>query len=53
MELIKVIGSIIETVPIETQPADVLHDGVHVLLLFFLRVGIVKAQVGLAAKLVG
>ena len=32
---------------------DVLHDGVHVLLLFLLRIGIVEPKVSLTAELVG
>ena len=39
--------------PLKAQPADVCHDGVNVLGLFFFRVSIVKAQVGAAAELVG
>jgi hypothetical protein len=39
--------------PVEAQPADVLHDGIDVLGLFFFGIGVVEAQVGLAAELRG
>ncbi len=53
VKLVEVIGRIAEAVPLETQPADVFHDGVDVLLLFLFGIGVVKAQVGLAAEFVG
>ena len=53
VELVEVVGGVVEAVPLEAQPAHVRHDGVDVLLLFFFRVGVVEAQVGLAAELVG
>ncbi len=52
-ELIEVVGGVAETVPLEAEPAHILLDGVHVLLLFLLGIGVVKAQVGEAAELVG
>jgi hypothetical protein len=49
MELIEIIRSVEEPIlPIEAQPADIGKDGINVLLLFFFRIGVVKAQVGLA-----
>src|SRR5262249_365412 len=36
-----------------TQPFDIGHDGVDVLLLLLLRVGVVEAEVALAAALLG
>ena len=42
-----------EPVPLEAEPAHVLHDGIDVLGLFLLRIGVVEAQIGLAAELVG
>ncbi len=53
VELGEVVGGVAEAVPLEAQPADVFLDGVDVLLLFFFGVGVVEAQVGLAAELVG
>ena len=53
VELGEVVGGVAEPLPVEAQPADVGHDGIDVLLLFFFRVGVVEAQVGLAAELVG
>ena len=49
----EVVGSIVEAVPLEAQPVDIFHDRVNVLLLFLLGVGIVEAQVGFAAELIG
>jgi hypothetical protein len=53
VELAEVVGGVAEAVPLEAEPADVGLDGIDVLLLFFFRVGVVEAQVGLAAELVG
>ena len=53
VELAEVVGGVAEPLPVEAQPADVFLDGVDVLLLFFLGIGVVEAQVGLAAELVG
>ena len=53
VELGEVVGGVAEALPLEAKPADVGHDGVDVLLLFFFRIGVVEAQVGLAAELVG
>ncbi len=52
-ELIEVVGGVTETIPLEAKPAHIFLDGVHVLLLFLLGIGVVKAQVGEAAELVG
>ncbi len=51
--MIEIVGSEAEALPVESQPADVFLDGVHVLLLFFFGIGVVEAQVGASAKLVG
>ncbi len=52
VQLVEVIGGVEQAVfPIEAQPADVVHDGIDVLGLFLLGVGVVEAQVGLAAEL--
>ena len=52
IKLLEVIGGEEQTVtPIPAEPADALHDGIHELGLFLDRVGVVKAQVALAAVL--
>ena len=52
VELVEVVGGVEEAVfPLEAEPADVLHDGIDVLRLFLLGIGVVEAQVGLAAEL--
>ena len=49
-ELVEVVGGVIEAVPLVAQPVHVANDGVDVLLLFLLGIGVVEAQVGLAAE---
>ena len=52
VELVEIIGGVEEAVfPVEAEPADVVHDGIDVLLLFLVGIGVVEAQVGLAAEL--
>jgi hypothetical protein len=54
IHLPEVIGAVKEpVVPVAADPPDVLDDGIDVLLLFLLRVGVVEAQVELAAELLG
>ncbi len=53
VELGEVVGGVAEAIPVEAEPADVFLDGVDVLLLFFFGIGVVEAQVGFAAELVG
>ncbi len=53
VELAEVVGGVAEALPVEAEPAHVVLDGVDVLLLFFLGIGVVEAQVGFAAELVG
>ena len=53
VELAEVVGGVAEALPLEAEPADVFLDGVDVLLLFFFGIGVVEAQVGFAAELVG
>ena len=53
VKLAEVIRRIAEPLPVEAQPADVLLDRIDVLLLFLLGIGVVEAQIGLAAELVG
>ncbi len=52
-ELVEVVGGVAEAIPLKAEPAHILLDGVHVLLLFLLGIGVVEAQVGQAAELVG
>ena len=33
--------------PLETQPLDVVLDGIHVLLAFLGRIGVIKAQIAI------
>ena len=50
VKLLEVVGGVEQPVfPIEAQPADVVHDRIDVLLLFLGRIGVVEAQVALAA----
>ena len=53
VELAEVVGGVAEAFPVEAEPAHVFLDGVDVLLLFLFGIGVVEAQVGLAAELVG
>ena len=53
VELAEVVGGVAEALPLEAEPAHVRLDGVDVLLLFLFGIGVVEAQVGLAAELVG
>src|SRR6185503_13783931 len=53
VELREVIGSVIETVPLESEPANIIHDGFDVFSLFLRRIGVVESQIALAAKLCG
>ncbi len=53
VELGEVVGGVAEAVPLEAEPADVFLNGIDVLLLFFFGVGVVEAEVGFAAELVG
>ena len=53
VELAEVVGGVAEAIPLEAEPAHVFHDGIDVLLLFFFGIGVVEAQIGFAAELVG
>ena len=53
VELGEVVGGEAEALPVEAEPVDVVCLGVDVLLLFFYGVGVIEAQVGFAAELVG
>ncbi|MPN27220.1 hypothetical protein SDC9_174648 [bioreactor metagenome] len=50
VKIVRTVGQLVPAVP---QPADVLHDGVHILLVLFGGVGVVKAEVALAAVFFG
>ena len=54
VHLPEVVGAVKEPViPLAAEPANVLDDGIDVFLLLLLRVGVVEAQVELAAELRG
>ena len=52
-QLAEVVGRVDHVVPFEAEPAHVLLDGVDILLRLLLRVGVVHAQIALAAELLG
>ena len=45
VELLEVVGSVIDIAPTETQPADVTLDGFYIFGVLFGRVGVVETQV--------
>ena len=51
VELFEIVGGIVLLGPVEAQPVDVLLDGVDILGVLLDGVGVVEAQVGLAAVL--
>ena len=51
--LFKVVRAVQHLIPLKAQPADIFLNGVHELHIFLGGVGVVKAQVALAAKLFG
>ena len=53
VELVEVVGGVALLFPAEAQPLDVLLDGIHVFGVLFDGVGVVVAEVGLAAILHG
>ena len=54
VELLEVVAGVKEAaVPLRPQPGGVFHDGVNVLLLLLLRVGVVEAQVEQAVVVLG
>jgi len=53
VELLEIVGGVEQAVPLEAQPAHVIHDGIDVLLFLLGRVGVVEAQVALAAVFSG
>ena len=54
IELVEVVGGVKDPIfPIKTQPANIVDNGINVLGFFLGGIRIVKAQIGLAAKLRG
>jgi len=53
IELREIIGGVVQAVPLEAQPAHVLHDRFDIFRLFFAGIGVVETQVGLPAELIG
>ena len=54
VELLEIIRRVIMVLPpIEAEPAHVAHDGIDIFLLFLGRVGVVEAQVAMAAEFLG
>ena len=53
VELAKIIRCVEQAVPVETEPLDIFLDRLDVLDIFLLGIGVVEAQVGVSAELVG
>ena len=53
IELLEVIGSVIDLSPFEAEPRDVAFDGLYVLGVLFGRVGVVKTEVTNAVVFLG
>ncbi len=54
VQAVKIIGSVVRfAFPFKAHPAYILLDGVNILHVFFYRIGIVEAQIALAAKILG
>src|SRR5262249_17131756 len=51
IELIEIVGGEIKPGPLEAEPVDVERDGIDVFLLLLAGVGVVEAQVAMAAVL--
>ena len=51
VQLLEVIRGMTQLVPLESEPAHVLHDGQHEVFVFLERIGVVETQVGAAAEL--
>ncbi len=51
IELVEIIRGVSLLRPLETEPFDVFLDGVHILDIFFRRIGVVVAEVGPATVL--
>src|SRR4030095_15426449 len=53
IKLAKIIRGKMKAIPVVAEPLYVFLNGVDILDLFFFRVGVVKAEVGLATEFVG
>ena len=54
VELLEIVRRVVEVLaPIEAEPAHVALDGVDIFLLFLGRIGVVEAQVAVAAEFLG
>src|SRR3954451_22120648 len=53
VKLTEVIRGVTQLLPVEAQPAHIVLDGIYILLLFLLGIGVIKAQVGPPAEIVG
>ena len=48
VELLEIVGSVVDIAPFEAQPSDVLLDRIYVFHIFFDGVGVVKSEVAYA-----
>ena len=54
VKLVEIVGRVEKTVaPVAAEPAGVFDDGVDIFGFFFGRIGVVEAQIALAAELLG
>ena len=53
IKLLEIVRGVIQSIPLEAEPAHVFHDRIDVLDVFLDRIGIVEAQIALAAILGG
>ena len=53
VKLVEIVGSVKFLVPLEAEPLDVLLDRIDIFSVLLGRVGVVKAEVGLSAVLLG
>ena len=53
VDIIKIIRSVIYMIPMESEPADIFQNGIHILGVFFGGVGVVQAQVAASVVTLG
>jgi len=53
IELVEIVGGVIQSLPLEAEPLHVLHDRVDVLGLFLFGVRVIETQVGVSTEFVG
>ena len=53
VELLEIVGGIIDITPTESEPSDILLDGIDVFYIFFNRVGVIETQVANTIVLLG